>query len=1376
MFFQKYFRRCPMAPILVFIFLFISLDLFSQNVNVNTLTGTANVTIPIYNVRVGSISAPVALAYASTGLKVDNYKSQFGVGWDLITGGSITRELRGFPDDIEYQGNSSYPSIKGWIVGGIASTVQSFSIANTSPTNCPDEITDASNLDGTFADNYDTEPDVFHVSAPGLSFSFVFDGSSTTKINVIPYADVIVTPSYDTYNRLESFTVLNDKGIKYTFAKKVIIQHYIDNSGGALPSSLEVFRRNFVYFREDSPSAGLLAYYDEWGLTEMEDPIQGDKILFSYNIQDYYNNIPVFQYNQNSVEILVPDKGGFVKKSLYTVQLNRGVLKPNTITTSVNSDGVITVNTEVQFGWGGTNAESKLTGIELTKEKLHYWCEYKSYTNSSWSNWTWDFLKTLKTSRTYCESEQTRYDFSYYDVDFAANTCYCISTASDSIRNGQDYWGYFNGNVTNPDLQPALWAYPDLLSHVETYKINSIPSYSGTEVAITSASDRSVKTVSSSGNDPSSGTLKRITYPSGAATEFEYENNDYFDKDVNDIVLGGGIRLKKMTSNDGLNTVEETNYTYTDASNVSTGKALSVPKFAIPFQSHGVYSSISDEIYGHTYLSEKDLNSESEEIIYGKVTVQKNNAGKTVYEYNVSGTFGDASITNWDETMHYVSRNNLNPLDPCVDIQPYVLRNGKLQYPFAPNTNFDFERGLLEKVSHYNESGDLVASEENRYGLSNTTPDYLYGLKIDQIGNDMVAYARYTINTNIDNFLTSKTSTVYNSTSPTNTVYTQQIQDFTYGSAYHKLLTETSTQNSDGATMINRFQYVKDYPTATGTGDNMDDAMYNLKLLNNNALVESSQSRLQGGTEKTIGASLTTYHWFARDPSLGGNMYMPWETYKFVSQDGVTNFSFSDITSGTFSKNSNYTNAPTKVIQYNYSGVPMLVNNSKNIPVTVITYNLRELITAQFTNAMPDAVAFSNFELDNTSFNFSGTNASLAAGGRYSNYYLNFQTNTSLTKTITNNGDISKNIILSCWVKDVTPATSPAITISMGGSTYTIVPTASVSKWTYYQLRIPNPSVSSYPTYSITLTSNTPLKLDDLLVYPDNASVMTNSYNNSSIGNFLLTAQTGLNGTCKYYEYDYAGRLWLVRDQFENILEMKKFLLPNKWAAALAAYISIGPNPAVENTSVTLAASLTGQTTLCPVGTNSYLWDFGDGSSTVTTTTATVNHTYTTHGTYRATVTILVPGYGSVTGQTAPTTNTSPDPLPITITTGGGGSPTPGGGGTPVICAAGIIQRTSSGTCIQSTCSPLTGSCSETKFMITSITGGSMSNINSVEWQEADYGGTNWTYWSIGAGYGWQTSHPFHVVHTPSYSMRAKITYNDYSVAYSNTISVLNGD
>ncbi|MBK8786985.1 MAG: hypothetical protein IPN43_10955 [Chitinophagaceae bacterium] len=227
----------------------------SQNiVSVNNLTGTANATIPICNVSVGDLSASVALSYNATGIKVEDYDNSFGLGWRLIADASITRQVKGFPDDVEYQSDPSYSVIKGWLKSGNSApqTIQGtslFSNDNNSST-CNDEIADAATIANNFSYMYDTEPDVFYISAPGLSCSFVFDATTNHIIKTIPYRDYKIVYTTDSYGRITTFTVTNENGIKYYFNIGGFIEHSVDvfNPGTTVlidPSTLEAFKRDF---------------------------------------------------------------------------------------------------------------------------------------------------------------------------------------------------------------------------------------------------------------------------------------------------------------------------------------------------------------------------------------------------------------------------------------------------------------------------------------------------------------------------------------------------------------------------------------------------------------------------------------------------------------------------------------------------------------------------------------------------------------------------------------------------------------------------------------------------------------------------------------------------------------------------------------------------------------------------------------------------------------------------------------------------------------------------------------------------------------------------------------------------------------------------
>jgi hypothetical protein len=302
------------------------------------------------------------------------------------------------------------------------------------------------------------------------------------------------------------------------------------------------------------------------------------------------------------------------------------------------------------------------------------------------------------------------------------------------------------------------------------------------------------------------------------------------------------------------------------------------------------------------------------------------------------------------------------------------------------------------------------------------------------------------------------------------------------------------------------------------------------------------------------------------------------------------------------------------------------------------------------------------------------------------------------------------------------------------------------------------------------------------MIYPDNANVTEYSYTSNTLATNLLTAKTGINGVGNSYTYDNAGRLWLIRDQFDNIVEMKKYRLTNRHPQQIPSVFISYPYETVYQSASTFSAfpPISYETGDCDAPSILYTWDFGDGSPVVTSMSqpntrgnTSINHTYGATGEYQVSVTASSPGINNVSAQTPPVNSTSPPPVKVVAT-----APPCAPSGTPGICASGIVQRTSTGQCIQSSCSGLPNTCAETYFKLNNIAGGL---VFTVEWQKAMLYSSTWSTYqaAMGGSGGFITSVPFHPIHTDSYQMRAKVIFchpSGSTIAYSNPITVLNGD
>ena len=62
-------------------------------------TGVPNVSVPLFDVKLGNVSIPISLNYHASGIKIDQLSSSVGLGWGLSAGGAIQRSIRGRVDE-----------------------------------------------------------------------------------------------------------------------------------------------------------------------------------------------------------------------------------------------------------------------------------------------------------------------------------------------------------------------------------------------------------------------------------------------------------------------------------------------------------------------------------------------------------------------------------------------------------------------------------------------------------------------------------------------------------------------------------------------------------------------------------------------------------------------------------------------------------------------------------------------------------------------------------------------------------------------------------------------------------------------------------------------------------------------------------------------------------------------------------------------------------------------------------------------------------------------------------------------------------------------------------------------------------------------------
>lgn len=68
------------------------------DIPVGHYTGTAEVSVPLYTLKVDNIEIPLALSYHTSGIKVADEATWVGLGWNFMPEGTITQEIRGRED------------------------------------------------------------------------------------------------------------------------------------------------------------------------------------------------------------------------------------------------------------------------------------------------------------------------------------------------------------------------------------------------------------------------------------------------------------------------------------------------------------------------------------------------------------------------------------------------------------------------------------------------------------------------------------------------------------------------------------------------------------------------------------------------------------------------------------------------------------------------------------------------------------------------------------------------------------------------------------------------------------------------------------------------------------------------------------------------------------------------------------------------------------------------------------------------------------------------------------------------------------------------------------------------------------------------------
>jgi hypothetical protein len=1174
--------------------------------NVNTLTGTANVVIPVYTLSRGAVSMPINLVYSATGVKPKDVEGTAGMGWQLQAGGQISRQVRGIPDDAKRDVNGNGRT--GWLYNDYGGFIASFTPANTGNGNCTQEAADISYINSEFADTTDTEPDLFYVNAPGLSCQLVFDNVNQV-FRTIPYQDVKITYTTDpAFGLITSFTIINDRGIKYVFAAPEFVQQQTVTSG----SSGTYFQNTYKQYQH------AIQYDDAWNLTSMTDAI-GNGVIMVYSAAPK-------RISKNPIILYGGAPGGTtVTYNQYTIQQ---MVTPQVLDSIKATDGTGSTfpKPKLAFTWTTNPVTSQTVIQSVTGLGRNFQFNYSpvNYTPSQYTRYFLRSYTDAGTGKFSGCSTPVNYQFGYNGETETFNGY--TTALPDSTSTDLDYWGFFTAESSETDLVPSLYVNPSNSSY-QRYAIKASLS-AGTDYTYTLNSENRA---ANPGN-VMIGSLQTITYPQGGNTTLTYESSDYLDIPSNTNVQGGGIRIKQIKDQDNVTGKTVTrNYSYIDPSTgKSSGKPVSLPVYGFTIPYTGTATG-SDFWNYATMRSSTDLSQEDHTIMYAYAKMTQAGAGSTQYQYYIPAANWDNTATpacsgctaDWAPTTDYVARPT------CVNYGP--IKNDIDTYPFALNPNYDFERGLLLSVTTYNEATTPLKTSETDYTYQRTSaPGQIYALKFDNNPNaplTALAYAKYAVNYGTSELTATETKKIFDSQNLGQAQTT--IATYTYGSTYHKLASQQAT-NSDLSVLTTHYTYTKDYAAGTST-NNYIQAIYNLQQLNINAPVESYTTITRGGgSPSVINATLNLYM-----PFNLNTLNMPGAQFKLVQPNGGGSFAPLTISGSSLTYDPRYFTV-ADYTNYDYNGTVQTADDgNKNVRSAIIDHVSNNTVLT-IKNAASNEIGYTTFDGSVTGpwlASITGTFVGTAPAGSHTGNSQGLSSGQAFTYTVIKNAQAS-NYIFSVWISSTSGGSFAFTMTQLGSAPTTITKTfaGTGTKWQYFEWKLPVPFTAGTFSVSAALTSAANIGIDDVLFYPETAEVTTYTYDPTS---FYKIAQTNTNGVSAYYANDQWGRPLFGYDQDKNIVGKNTYITPGNiqdFNPSLSAEPSTGVTP---STPVILTVFNAGDP--CTTAGNTYTWNFNDGSPQVTNDTTAVTHTYTTANTYNPTVTVNSPYFGSKISSTSVT-------------------------------------------------------------------------------------------------------------------------------------------
>lgn len=243
-----------------------------EEVPVSYYTGIPDINIPLFNIPTNNskVSVDIQLKYHPLNAKPDDKAGETGLGWSMIAGGTISRTIRGGGVDEKNRtiAFSTPPRPKFGIYNHIYNPT--YKLLNDEPVNMDDYTFSAG------SGRYDTEYDLFQYNFMGQSgrFYIVKDAAGNYKAEKLDRNNLQIRFDQDSTGEVTSFTMVDDKGIKYIFSPMEKSQKSITSTKTGLTTGIGNINEN----------SEIGDYWASFHLTKITDQNNVALAVFKYDL------------------------------------------------------------------------------------------------------------------------------------------------------------------------------------------------------------------------------------------------------------------------------------------------------------------------------------------------------------------------------------------------------------------------------------------------------------------------------------------------------------------------------------------------------------------------------------------------------------------------------------------------------------------------------------------------------------------------------------------------------------------------------------------------------------------------------------------------------------------------------------------------------------------------------------------------------------------------------------------------------------------------------------------------------------------------------------------------------------------------------------